>query len=64
MSSEKITITAELTTEQAWQFAQFLKRVGFTDYRALAENDAQTYEMRSAGDVIREALAEAGYSPR
>lgn len=64
MNNERVTITAELTTERAWQLAQFLKRVGFSDYRSLAEGEDEAYVMKAAGAVIREALAEVGFSPR
>jgi hypothetical protein len=59
-----MNITIDLTDEQAAQFAQFLKRVSFSEYRALAENDENAYEMRDAGEKIRESLSEAGFNPR
>jgi hypothetical protein len=60
----EVTITVTLSDEQAEAFAQFLKRVGFSDYRSLAVDDAETYAMRSAGEAIRKGLDEQGYSPR
>lgn len=62
MNSIEITVT--LNDAQAWQYAQFLKRVCFSDYerRATSENDA--YTMLDAGEIIREALREKGYAPR
>jgi hypothetical protein len=62
MKTAEIQVT--LTHEQAWEFAQFLKRVTFSEYRNNATNDDEAYEMRDAGDQIRRALAEKGYSPR
>jgi hypothetical protein len=59
-----IEINVTLTEEQAWEFAQFLKRVCFSQYRANATCDQEAYEMRDAGEIIRQALAEAGYAPR
>lgn len=59
-----VTIDVELTEEQAWQFAQMLKRIGFSDYRSLAENDEQAYEMKAAGRAVQDALARAGINPR
>jgi hypothetical protein len=59
-----LEITVTLTDEQAWEFAQFLKRVSFTEYRANATCDQEAYRMRDAGEIIRQALAEAGYAPR
>lgn len=56
----------ELTSREAWEFAQFLKRVGFSDYRALCEpyNREGPHRMIDAGEKIRVALAKNGYAPR
>ena len=62
MTSVKITIT--FTDAQAWEFAQFLKRVSFSEYRDNATSDEVAYLMRDAGEIIRTALAEQGYAPR
>jgi len=53
-----------LNEAQADAFAQFLKRVGLSDYRALAVSEQEAYDMLSAGEQIRQALADAGYAPR
>jgi hypothetical protein len=58
------TITVTLTDAQAWAFAQFLKRVGLIDYKALAVDLEEAYTMLAAGQAIREELARAGYAPR
>jgi len=62
MNTVEITIT--LTETQAWQFAQFLKRACFSDYRSHATSEAEAYHMIDAGEHIRCALAEQGYAPR
>ena len=54
----------ELTGEEAWAFAQFLKRVAVDDYRRLAVDGDEACAMQDAGDTIRSALAEQGYAPR
>ena len=59
-----VEITVTLTDAQAWEFAQFLKRVCVSDYRAHATFDDEAYVMCDAGEQIRRALAEAGYAPR
>jgi len=64
MKLKTVEITVTLTDEQAWEFAQFLKRVSFTEYRANATGDQEACLMRDAGELIRQALAEAGYAPR
>ncbi len=58
------TITVILSTQQAWAFAQFLKRVGLRDYRALAVDQDEAYLMLEAGEAIRADLRAAGYAPR
>ena len=62
MNTVEITVT--LTETQAWQFAQFLKRACFSDYRGYATSDDEAYHMRDAGELIRRALADQGYAPR
>lgn len=64
MSNKTIQLSAELTDEQAWQFAQFLKRVSYHDYRELATDDYEARTMVEAGEILRRALAEVGYAPR
>jgi hypothetical protein len=59
-----VEIQVTLTDAQAWEFAQFLKRVCFSEYRNNAASDEEAYLMRDAGEQIRGALAEKGYSPR
>ena len=59
-----VTITVVLCAEQAQAYAQFLKRVGLSDYTALALNQDEAYLMLAAGQAIRQALREAGHAPR
>jgi hypothetical protein len=59
-----IEIHVTLTDAEAWELAQFFKRVCFSDYRSCATSDAEAYHMRDAGEQIRRALAEHGYAPR
>jgi hypothetical protein len=61
---KEIEIQVVLTDQQAWEFAQFLKRVCFSDYRDHAASDEEAYHMVNAGERIRSALAEQGYAPR
>ena len=61
---EQVTITVELDATQAWALAQLLKRIGWSDCRSLAEDEAQTRLMIAAAERVRAALAEAGYAPR
>ena len=59
-----IEINVTLTESEAWAFAQFLKRVCFSDYRGCATSEAEAYHMRDASERIRRALADQGYAPR
>lgn len=59
-----VQISCFLSDAEAWNLAQFLKRVGFSDFRTNAQDDAEAYAMRDAADRVRVALAEAGYAPR
>jgi hypothetical protein len=59
-----IEITVTLTDEQAFELAQFLKRVCLSDYRARAASDEEAQAMLDAGEQVRRALAEQGYAPR
>ncbi len=62
--TKTVTLTVEMTDEQAWQFAQFLKRVSYNDYRELSTSDDEARTMVEAGELVRKELAEAGYAPR
>lgn len=64
MSAEKITVTVELTDEQAQALAQYLKRYIWTDVRQSAASDEEAYLMRDAFNAMQYALTGAGYSPR
>ena len=54
----------ELTEDQAWALAQYLKRIAYSDYRAHAASETEAWHMSNAGDVLRIALAEVGVNPR
>ena len=64
LKMKTVEIQATLTEAQAWEFAQFLERVGFGEYRSNATSDEEAYLMRDADEQIRRVLAEKGYSPR
>jgi len=59
-----VEIQVVLTDAQAWEYAQYLKRVCFSDYRDHATHDEEAYHMVNAGERIRGALADKGYAPR
>lgn len=57
-------IKISLTEKEAESLAQFLKRAGYSDYRAKSINDDEAYQMQYAGERVREALNEKGFAPR
>jgi hypothetical protein len=59
-----ITVTIEVPADAARAFAEFLKRAGFSDFRQLAADDAEAYDMQAAGEAFRGELARAGIAPR
>jgi hypothetical protein len=59
-----IDLDVGLSMEQALALAQFLKRVGIDDYRALAVDEEEAWLMRDAGERVRAALREVGIAPR
>jgi hypothetical protein len=63
-SQKMIKITIEMSEIHAQAYAQFLKRVCFTDYQKRAVSEEDTNDMVCAGEIIRAALREAGFAPR
>ena len=59
-----VTITCELSDDQALALAQFVKRVGWSEFRTNAVDDNEAAMIRSAVDALQKALVEAGYAPR
>ena len=59
-----VRLSVDLTPGEAWGFAQFLKRAGFSTYRECAVDRGEAYRMLQVGEKVREALADAGYAPR
>jgi len=57
-------LTIELPDEHAWALAQYLKRIGYADYREKAVSDEEAWAMFEAGEALRAALADEGCAPR
>lgn len=64
MDHNTVTFQVDMPQDQAWALAQLLKRIGYSDCRALAEDDQQAYQMIQATEHVRRALADAGMAPR
>lgn len=54
----------ELTPDQAWALAQFVKQVDWIGMRAYAVNDEEAYLIRDAIYQLQKTLAWAGFAPR
>lgn len=64
MTQKMVTFSVTINEELAEALSQFLKRVGFSEIRQNAVDDAEAYDMRDGLDQVRKALQEAGYDPR
>ena len=53
-----------LDDSEALALSQFVKRVGWSEIRQNAFDDAEAYEVRDALGRIALMLSEAGYEPR
>lgn len=59
-----VEIKVLLTNGEAEALAQFVKRVGWQEFRHNAAEDKQAYLIRAAIDQVVAALRQAGYAPR
>jgi len=59
-----IKVVIDLNEEDAWCFAEVLKRAGIDDYKRLSRTEEEAYQAMSAADKIREALSQSGVNPR
>ena len=57
-------ISIKLSDDQAWAFAEFLKRVLPEDFERRAGDKTEANHMWDAGLEIQRALADKGFSPR
>lgn len=60
----KARYSTELTEAEAWALSQFCKRVGWSDMRNNAIDDAETYEIRAAIGKLHDCLIATGFNPR
>jgi hypothetical protein len=59
-----VDVTVQLSETEAWDLAQFLKRVGFDQFYGNAQDTDEAYRMLFAAEKVRKALAEVGFAPR
>jgi hypothetical protein len=57
-------IDIDITEKQTDALSQVLKRIGYTDIRALSIDDAEAYDAQYALEQIRQSLSKQGYNPR
>ena len=62
--SRSITVTLQLSDEEAWALAQFAKRVGWSEVRCNAKGDGEGQLIRSGVEQVAAALRHAGYASR
>ncbi len=55
---------AGMSEDESWALAQFVKRVGWNDYRKNASSDREAEYMSEAFYKLQISLANAGYNPR
>ena len=54
----------ELSDAETLALAQFVKRLGWSEFRQNAASDDEAYLIRDAVSKLQDALAGAGYAPR
>ena len=59
-----MVVELELSEDEAWALAEFVKRVTWSEMRACAGDDDEAYMIRSAVLAVGEALASQGIAPR
>lgn len=64
MTRPTITIAVVLSDAEAWELAQFVKRLGWSECRHLSTNDQEADLMRSGCEKLRMSLGDSGYKPR
>jgi hypothetical protein len=59
-----IKVAIELDQEEAWCFAEVLKRAGIDDYKRLSKTEEEAYQAMYAAQKIRDTLSQSGVNPR
>lgn len=63
-AGNEVVVTLRLGEDTAWVLAQFVKRVGWSEFRALAVDDEEAGQIRAGVDALQRALRDAGVAPR
>lgn len=59
-----LSIEIEATETELWALAQFIKRVGWREFRENAIDDEEAYSIREGVERLQSALSRKGYAPR
>lgn len=59
-----VKIISYMNDDQAQALAQFLKRIGFSDFKQLAVSMDEAYLMQEGALKVADALADNGFAPR
>ena len=59
------TVEAEvLTKTETWALAQFVGRVGWSEFSTHAADNDEAFLIKQAFDKLQDVLARSGYAPR
>lgn len=61
---DEVCLLVQVSDQEAWDLAQFLKRVGYSDFRSNAVDDEEAYRMLAAAAKVSRSLGSLGYDPR
>lgn len=64
MAEDQVEVVLRLGEDDARALAQFVKRVGWSEFRALAVDDEEACRIRVGVEALQRALATAGVAPR
>jgi hypothetical protein len=64
MTQKAVIFTVQIDGQLAQALAQFIKRVGWSEMRQNAVDDAEAYDIRDGLEQVRKALQGVGYDPR
>ena len=59
-----IKIIIELEQNEAWAFAEFLKRTGYDTFKSAFKNEEELHDAQSAAYKLQKTLSENGFDPR
>lgn len=62
--STKRTVTVTIDRDAAWHLALLLKRLGWSEVRACAQDDAEAEDIRAAIEAFEAELRDRGIAPR